>query len=157
MIHDSATEIRHCQDRYLHRPKPSPITKPTYGTPCLSASLIMTISGDPTLSGPVSASGETIANHKADLGTSCLSASSTMTLQRRSYLQAHPASGETIANHKADLGTSCLSASLTMTPQRRSDTVRTGICIGRNGSRLLPRIETLFRTERARQEGAGKW
>ena len=151
MIQDSATEIRHCQDRYLHRPKPSPITKPTYGTPCLSASSTMTISGDPTLSGPVSASGETIANHKADLGTSCLSASSTMTLQRTSYLQAHPASGETIANHKAGLGTSCLSL------QRRSDTVRTGICIGRNGSRLLPRIATLFRAERVRQEGAGKW
>ena len=114
-------------------------------------------SGDPTLSGPISASAETIVNHKADLGTSCLSASSTMTLQRTSYLQAHPASGETIANHKADLGTSCLSASLTMTPQRRSDTVRTGICIGRNGSRLLPRIATLFRAERVRQEGAGKW
>jgi len=29
MIQDSATEIRHCQDRYLHRAKPSPITKPT--------------------------------------------------------------------------------------------------------------------------------
>jgi len=66
------------------------------------------------------ASGETIANHKADLGTFCLSASLTMTLQRISYLQAHPASGETIANHKADLGTFCLSASLTMTLQRRS-------------------------------------
>src|SRR6202165_1146648 len=36
--------------------------------------------GDPTLSGPVSASGKTIANHKADLGTSCLSVSLTMTI-----------------------------------------------------------------------------
>jgi len=36
-----------------------------------------------------------LASRIHDLGTFCLSASLTMTLQRRSYLQAHPASGET--------------------------------------------------------------
>jgi len=85
MIQDSATEIRHCQDRYLHRATIN--GDPTLSGPVSASDHLASrihdpglCNGDPTLSGPVSASGKTIANHKADLGTSCLSVSLTMTI-----------------------------------------------------------------------------